>query len=99
MEQQTATPDWLNLVVSQPLGIAVLLLIVIAFVFGYIVSGKQFRREQDRADRLAETVNVQAASIAKAIDAAEKSLEATRLVQSLIQGIDSTLRNSTPRGQ
>ena len=87
----------LEWVVSQPLGIAVLLLVVVAFATDRIVTGKAHRREQDRADRLAETVRVQADSIAKAIDAAEKSLEATRLVQSLIQGIDSTLRNQ--RGQ
>ena len=87
----------LEWVISQPLGIAVLLLTVVAFATDRIVTGKAHRREQDRADRLAETVRIQADSIAKAIDAAEKSLEATRLVQSLIQGIDSTLRNQ--RGQ
>lgn len=87
----------LEWVVSQPLGIAVLLLTVLAFATDRIVTGKAHRREQDRADRLAETVKTLSEAVAKATDAAEKSLDATRLVQSLIQGIDSTLRNQ--RGQ
>ena len=87
----------LEWVISQPLGIAVLALVVLAFATDRIVTGKAHRREQDRADRLAETVATLAEAVAKATDAAEKSLEATRLVQSLIQGIDSTLRNQ--RGQ
>ena len=87
----------LEWVVSQPLGIAVLLLVVAAFATDRIVTGKAHRREQDRADRLAETVKTLSEAVAKATDAAEKSLDATRLVQSLIQGIDSTLRNQ--RGQ
>ena len=86
--------DW---ILAQPLGLAVLIFVVIAFATDRIVTGKAHRREQDRADRLAETVATLAEAVAKATDAAEKSLDATRLVQSLIQGIDSTLRNQ--RGQ
>lgn len=87
----------LEWVASQPLGIAVLILLVVGFATDRVVTGKAHRREQDRADRLAETVKTLSEAVDKATNATEKSLDATRLVQSLIQGIDSTLRNQ--RGQ
>ena len=86
--------DW---IVAEPLGIAVLLFMLLGFYTGKVVRGAELTREQQRGDRLAQTVDTLADAVAKATEAAEKSLDATRLVHSLIQGIDSTLRNN--RGQ
>lgn len=94
---EPSTNTWLQLITEQPLGIAVLILVVAAFATDRIVTGRAYRREQDRADRLAETVTTLAAAVTKSAETTERSLEVTRLVHSLIQGIDSTLRNQ--RGQ
>ena len=88
-----ALADWL---VSQPLGIAVLIAAVVGFTTGRIVTGSAYKREQDRADRLAETVTVLTKAVERSAETGEKALAATQLVHSLIQGIDSALR--TQRG-
>ena len=90
-------PDAIDWLLAQPLGIIILIVGLFGFFTGRLVTGSALKREQDRADRLAETIATLAAAVAKATEAAEKSLDATRLVHSLIQGIDSTLRNK--RGQ
>ena len=78
--------DW---VLAQPVAIAILLLVAVGFLTERIVPGATVKRERERADTLS-------AGLTKATDAAEKTLDTSRLLLSLIQGIDSTLRNRGP---
>lgn len=88
--------DW---IFSQPLGLAVLLLLVIALLREWLVTGAALKRERDRADKLQSVVDKQSAGLTKATDVARESLETVRLVHALMQGIDTTLRQRGERGR
>lgn len=88
----TSGADIAAWVFAQPLGIALLLLLVFALATERLVPGRTYRREQERADRLAEAFEILSKAGEKNAETSEKSLATSLLVHNLIQGIDQTLR-------
>ena len=85
MTRADAVADATSWIVAQPLGIAVLLLVIVGFVTERIVTGAAYARERARADKLAETVET-------ALRSQAESLETDRLVLGLILGLDEAVR-------
>lgn len=92
-EAVSSNPDLIAWATSQPLGVTVLIFLVVGFITGYLKTGKDFRREQERNDRLTSAFETLSKANEKAIEAAERSHSTSLLIHSLIQGIDTHLRN------
>lgn len=79
--------DW---VLAQPLAI-VLLLGAIAWL------ARELKRERERVDKTQQANDTLTAGLTRATDVARESLETSKLLLSLMQGIDDTLRRRGPR--
>lgn len=90
--------DGLDWILSQPLGLAVLLIGVFGFATGRIVPGRALQKEQERSDRLAEANKIQAETVAKVLVIAETTQRTAESIHTLMQGIATNLQ-SRQRGE
>lgn len=81
-----AFADWL---LAQPLAIVLLVAAIVWLI-------REIRRERDRADKLQDANQKLQAGLMRANDVSRQGLETSKLLLSMMQGIDDALRRRGP---